>query len=262
MMNPHLPQDGAYLHALAEKIPAKTAFADIRFEYLTELFTSVGIAEDPYSYVNLDGNNAEAIDCILTQSFEAVQIACTNPAVQEQLHRLWDYLAEEDELAKVDLIFVFGGIELTRMIEGVRLLKLGYAEKLLFSGKHASYVHEADLSEAEFYAQEAEKLGVGRDQLILETEAVNTPENVINSVALLHRMQWMPEKVIIVTSPYHLRRAYLTSQAVADWHPQLIRRGAPSTNHARDLYFKDQRTWSLTVLEYLKIYGGRVMKHF
>lgn len=259
---PSLPEDSEYLNSLAKKIPAKASFGEVKFEYLTDVLTALGISEDPYTYVNLDGNSPELIDSLLVRSFQKLEEASADTLIREKLYRLWDYLAEEDELRAADLILVFGGIELTRMKEAVRLLKEGYAERILFSGKHASSVKKSDVTEAHLYAEEAEKLGVRKDQILLETQAINTPENVLNSVALLTNMNCLPQKVIIVTSPYHLRRAYLTCKAVEAWRPEIIRHGAPSTHHFKDIYFKDERTWSLACLEYLKLYGGRVMKHF
>ena len=179
------------------------------------------------------------------------------------LEELWDYLSGEDPLSQADLAFVFGGPGEQRVHEAIKLYKNGFCGKILFSGKQASYLRHFDGAEADYYAGIASQAGVPEADLILEREARNTPENVVNSVAVLRSMgSVLPRRVIIVTAPYHLRRASLTFKAVADWSPLVIRRGAPNALEERNSFYLNEEIWTYAVFEYLKIHVARLMQHF
>lgn len=259
---PNIARDKEYLNSLASKISAKAALEEIRFEYLTDALTSLGIQENPYDFVSLEGNDVVSIQKIAEKAFEIINTGSLDEKSAEHLYRLWDYLAKSDELQKADLIYVFGGAGLERVKEAVSLLKEGFANKILFTGQRAAYMKDVGLSEAEYYAQEARKLGVKDDQMILETKAINTVENAVNSAKIFKEMDWLPNSLILLTLPYHMRRAYLTFKSVADWKPHLICHPVASEKYTKENYFKDIKGWSYVFFEYLKIYGARQMKHF
>ena len=66
--------------------------------------------------------------------------------------------------------------------------------------------------------------GVSPSALILETKAVNTYENVIFSRDMARARGW--RRVLLVSSPYHMRRAVLTWRKAA---PDIIVIPAPSS---------------------------------
>ena len=55
--------------------------------------------------------------------------------------------------------------------------------------------------------------GVPADRIVLELQATNTFENVSYVTAILRERQW--RSLLLVSSPYHMRRATLTWQKVA-----------------------------------------------
>ena len=66
------------------------------------------------------------------------------------------------------------------------------------------------MTEAEKFAEIMEANGVPRDKIILETEAVNSGENVRYSYELLKRMGTIPKKIILVQKPTMERRVFAT----------------------------------------------------
>jgi uncharacterized SAM-binding protein YcdF (DUF218 family) len=144
----------------------------------------------------------------------------------------------------------------------VRLWQEGLAEKILFTGQQASYMKDVDVTEAEYYAQIAKLAGVPESALILEVCAKNTPENVRNSIKELHKVNFLPKKIILITLAYHMRRSYLTFKSAAEWDPILIKHPVASAKFTREDYFKSSEGWSYVFFEYIKMYGARLMKHF
>jgi uncharacterized SAM-binding protein YcdF (DUF218 family) len=82
----------------------------------------------------------------------------------------------------------------------------------------------------------AVSLGVPGDAVILEQEAGNTYENVAFVKEILERREW--RRILLVSSPYHMRRSLLTFWRVApeievlpapNLHSQFYEHGAWAT---------------------------------
>ena len=89
----------------------------------------------------------------------------------------------------------------------------GLAPFILVSGQNASGgLQRTDwgMTEADKFAEVMVKNGVPRDKVILETEAVNSGENVRFSYELLKRMGMVPKKIILAQKPTMEKRAYAT----------------------------------------------------
>jgi len=128
---------------------------------------------------------------------------------------MW-YLAEPLKLAqppeKADAIVVFaGGVGESgkagqgyeeRVKYAVELFKQGYSGHLIFS---SGYIYT--LKEPAVMKAVATSLGVPEQAMILEEEAKNTLENVLYTSEILKRQNW--KSILLISSPYHMRRAYL-----------------------------------------------------
>lgn len=124
---------------------------------------------------------------------------------------LWNYNKLNCRLEKSDCIIVLGSHD-TRVAErGARLLLESYAPLILFSGGFGRLTSiDRTKPEAETFAEVAVKMGVPRDQIIIENKSTNTGENIDYSLALLKEKGIIPSKIILVTKPYTERRAYAT----------------------------------------------------
>lgn len=260
--NPHLPDNKKYIRDVADAIQQRAPMEEIRFEYLTNALFTLGFSENPYLLVSMENFNSEPLKELVQKSFEKVSSMELTPEIKSALFLLWDYLAGADTLTQSDLIFVFGGPGIHRAHEAIRLWKEGFGAKILFTGRHASYMENVEVTEAEYYASVARESGIPEHALLLETAAKNTPENVVNSIALLRELGDLPKKIILITLAYHMRRSYLTFKSVAEWEPSIVRYPVPSAKYTRENYFKDSNGWSYVFFEYIKIYGARLMKHF
>jgi len=115
------------------------------------------------------------------------------------------FLSPEDRLAPADAALVFSGDpNYERTLEAARLYRAGYARYLVFSGRGGPG------DSAESMAQVALQQGVPSSALLMEREATSTYENVLFTRGLLARHG--VHTLILVTSPYHQRRAYLVAR--------------------------------------------------
>jgi uncharacterized SAM-binding protein YcdF (DUF218 family)/glycosyltransferase involved in cell wall biosynthesis len=95
-----------------------------------------------------------------------------------------------------------------RVQQAVTLYRERRASHMIFSTGWVYTFHEADVMKAV-----AVSLGVPAGAIILEKQAGSTYENVRFVKAILDRQGW--KRILLVSSPYHMRRALLTFRKVA-----------------------------------------------
>ncbi len=98
-----------------------------------------------------------------------------------------------------------------RLLETFDLLRSGRARYAIVSGGDAA-VQRADLIEARVLVEQLVAWGIDRDRLVVEGEARNTRENAVYSAAIVRARGW--HDVVIVTSAFHMSRAYGCFRAV------------------------------------------------
>ena len=96
-----------------------------------------------------------------------------------------------------------GGGYQERVREAVELYQAGYASRMIFSSGYEWTFREAEIMRGLALSQ-----GVPATAILLETTAANTYENVMFVHPLLERAGW--QRILLVSSPYHMRRALLT----------------------------------------------------
>lgn len=261
---PHLPSDPQYLQNISTLIIKNEPIEEIKFNYLKEVLELLDIKTDPYTFVSPCSIEVEKLKNIAKESFEIINHSPLTDRLKQKLYLLWNYLKEEDALTKADLIFVFGGEGLNRINEAIKLYKEGWGEKIMFSGNRASYMTPNDIEkkEGDYGAEIARENGVKEKDLIVENESKNTPENVIFSIQKLQAINFLPSKIILITADYHMRRAYLTFKASAQWKPMLIRHPVPYDHFNQNNYFYDFTAWQYVFFEYVKMYSARLMGNF
>ena len=113
-------------------------------------------------------------------------------------------LAIEDPLEKADAIVAISGDTGARANTAIALWKQGYAPLIIFSG---AAIDPDSVSSAEIMRREALRQGVPENATLIEPASATTDENA-NEVAKL-MVQRKLRSAILVTSPYHQRRAAL-----------------------------------------------------
>jgi uncharacterized SAM-binding protein YcdF (DUF218 family)/glycosyltransferase involved in cell wall biosynthesis len=114
---------------------------------------------------------------------------------------------------KADAIVVFaggvgesgeaGGGYQERVKHAVDLYAQGYAPRIVFSSGFVFAFREAEVMRSVAMAN-----GVPAEAIVLETKAANTRENVQLTHRILSDRGW--RRVLLVSSPYHMRRALMT----------------------------------------------------
>ena len=153
------------------------------------------------------------------------------------------------------IITVSGGNTSERAQEAIEMYKLGWADKLVFSGAAKD---TSGPSNAEVMRTQALEAGVPANAVLIESFSQTTKQNATKSVSMFEKYDFT--NVILVTSPYHQRRASLEFHAVAG--DNVIIRNHP-TSHDEDWsawWWLTPRGWWLAGGEVVKIiafYAGQ-----
>lgn len=158
-------------------------------------------------------------------------------------------LAVEDPLAKADVIVAISGDEGPRTETAVTLWQQGLAPLLLFSG---ASLDPDSVSSGELMKREAVRLGVPAGAILVEPLSATTEENAKRTAEVMQQRGL--HTAILVTSPYHQRRASVLFARAFD--PA----GLSFRNHpANDPAWDPDRWWmtdpprTLTVVELAKL---------
>jgi uncharacterized SAM-binding protein YcdF (DUF218 family) len=111
-------------------------------------------------------------------------------------------LAVEDPLEKADAIVAISGDTGARASTAVALWKQGLAPLIVFSG---AAIDPASVSSAEIMRREALRQGVPESATLIEPASATTEANASEVAKLM--VQRKMRSAILVTSPYHQRRA-------------------------------------------------------
>jgi uncharacterized SAM-binding protein YcdF (DUF218 family) len=134
-------------------------------------------------------------------------------SINHHLKTVYDFLvqAEPDDMIPVcDAIFVFGTTNGDVAKHAAALYHQKKAPRIIISGKYGVIRTEGPSgfdSEAEYLGFVAEGEGVPKKDLILEKNATNTYENVVFGMRACKEAKLDPKTVILVATPYLLRRA-------------------------------------------------------
>lgn len=128
---------------------------------------------------------------------------------REQLTKLL-FAGNEDDGRQGDCIFVFGSRSKERVVKAAELYQAGRAPYVLLSG--GTRWGQFPIAEALRMKEQALALGIPESALLLETDSNHTGENVIASMLVLDRAIGLNviRRLLVVTSPYHMRRSHLT----------------------------------------------------
>ena len=149
---------------------------------------------------------------------------------------------------KVDVIIVLGGDRGHRVEHGVSLYQAGYAPYMMISGGKIYH----DITIAELMMDHAVRLGVPKENIILEPSAESTYENALYTKELIKRYGF--KSAMIVSSNYHMRRVKSTYQSeFKDISTTLIYSAAKDPNYNPDKWWKNSDSFSHTITEYIKI---------
>jgi uncharacterized SAM-binding protein YcdF (DUF218 family) len=160
------------------------------------------------------------------------------------------YLAPQDKLDSADAVVVVSGGETDlRTQAGAKIVLAGLASKLIVSG-----AAKEGPSNARTMKQIAIKAGVPENDIIMEEQAEDTFANARYSLEILKEHNW--HKIILTTSPYHQRRAYLSFAREAkkeDFDLKIINQPAVDSAWRKNGWWNNEWARQITVTEIQKI---------
>jgi uncharacterized SAM-binding protein YcdF (DUF218 family) len=128
---------------------------------------------------------------------------------------LWDYNNLNHTMRASDCILTLGSHDIRAAHRAADLFLQGLAPWIIFSGNLGRLTEDMwDQPEAEIFAEEAIRMGVPRDKILIENRSTNTGDNIRLTKELLAGKGLSVETLILVQKPYMQRRAYATCKKV------------------------------------------------
>lgn len=182
---------------------------------------------------------------ILSIALLTLAIVLSPPGLQA----LGNFLVIRDPLIPVDAVIAVSGDGAERTFTASALLQQGYAHWLILSGSRGGAARGGATAAMLRMALGA---GIPRDQILVDDQASSTYDNARNSAQLM-RVHGL-RRAILVTSPYHTRRAAWI------FRPEFSRQGLKVRVYAAEESFFEVRQWwmrdqdrGLVVREYEKM---------
>ena len=158
------------------------------------------------------------------------------------------WLSPQDGLQKSDaIVAISGGDTTARVDEAVKLYRAGWAQHIIFSG---AALDPTGPSNASAMRVAAVKQGVPDEAIWLDESAVNTVGNAlgVKKLADQHHLS----RIVLVTSPYHQRRASLTFADALGQNVQIINHSTTDQSWRRALWWDNPTSIALTWSELKK----------
>ncbi len=163
------------------------------------------------------------------------------------LNSMAGFLVVQGKLSKADAILVLAGDSNgERVAQAVALYKNGWAPRLVMSGGPAVW----SLTYARNMRNQAKYLGVPDKDLYLQDKSESTYEDAKFSLPILKNLG--ARKIILVSSPYHMRRATLvTRKMYRSSNIEIIPYPVQQSRWKSDGWWKRHEDTQMVVWEYM-----------
>ncbi len=159
------------------------------------------------------------------------------------------YLSPQDSLTKVDaIVAISGGETSTRAAEAIQLYKDGWGANIIFSG---AALDPTSPSNARTMAAAAQAAGVPSVAIMLDEHATNTRENATDVGVILRSHNY--HSIILVTSPYHQRRAYITFRRALGNNFVIVNHSSSDSTWRKSAWWATPESRALTIDELQKV---------
>ena len=159
------------------------------------------------------------------------------------------YLSPQSPLSKADaIVAISGGETQARTEEAVKLYKDKWAPTLIFSG---AALDPSGPSNAAAMAKEAEAAGVPASAIMLDETAANTRQNASGVADIVNQHDY--KSIILVTSPYHQRRAYIVFRRALGQQFPIINHSSVDQTWRRSHWWATASSRALTLAELQKV---------
>jgi uncharacterized SAM-binding protein YcdF (DUF218 family) len=173
---------------------------------------------------------------------------------EHQIKAITEYMFLPDNPIKSDVTIVLGQTLWQRPFQkALELYKAGVSGKIVFTGGYNSKLGSYEALEMKkAWAQ----LGLPTEDILLDLQATNTMENMVNARALMQEAGLLhnPSKINLVSISYHMRRAVETLKSVfIDTPIELGFANYPSQLCVMDTWFLNPQGSKLLLEEFDKI---------
>lgn len=159
------------------------------------------------------------------------------------------YLSPQGTLVKSDtIVAISGGDTAARTAEAVKLYNDDWANHIIFSG---AALDPNGPSNAKAMALAAEQQGVPTSAIELDESAANTRQNAAGVAAIMAREHF--GSMILVTSPYHQRRADITFRRAVGKDVAIINHSSYDNAWRRSNWWATSYSRNLTLSELQKV---------
>jgi len=171
--------------------------------------------------------------------------------------KIWHYHQMKHQLEKTGAILVLCSHDKKVAERGAELFLEGWAPLLIFSGGLGTITKGLwSEPEADQFAAIAVKMGVPKENILIENKSSNTGENVLFTRKLLAEREIEPEKFILVQKPYMERRSYATFKKL--WPEKDVIVTSPQVSF--DEYLKIYSNTELSTDEVISIMVGDLQR--
>ena len=158
------------------------------------------------------------------------------------------YLSPQSTLHKADAIIVIsGGQTTTRAAHGIELYKAGWAPKLIFSGAAL----DDGPSNAAAMSEQAQADGVSPTFILTDDASQTTYQNALDTKQIVDANHW--HTLILVTSPYHQRRADMTFEHVYGSNYTIINSSSVDDRWSKRYWYRSGFSFNVSMEELRKI---------
>jgi uncharacterized SAM-binding protein YcdF (DUF218 family) len=164
------------------------------------------------------------------------------------LGKAGEFIYKKDDLKPADVIVVLAGEEKERVEYGVYLFREDWAKKdrIIMTGGPAVWKH----SWASLMKEHAEYLGIPGKHILIEDKSRTTEENAEYTSEILKKHGY--KSILLVTSPYHSKRASLIFQRVLGEEIKVISAPVERSWFRFSDWWKRKRDRSMVFSEYSK----------
>ena len=159
-----------------------------------------------------------------------------------------EILIRKDEIRPADVIVVLAGEREERVRYGIKLFKEEWARKdrIIMAGGPLVWKY----TWATLMKEQAESLGIPGRKILLENESRSTEEDALYTKEILKKNGF--KSIILVTSPYHSRRATLIFRRVLGSDFRIISAPVDDSWFSVNEWWKRRRDRSAVLSEFSK----------
>jgi uncharacterized SAM-binding protein YcdF (DUF218 family) len=253
----------AEVHKIRTIEAVRTHSSDTEGKHFTDFATIIALLKSyslPTDYFEkvikthaVDSKDVEDFTEVLTQ-LVAMILQEKDPKRIKLLGAVYAYLTQADAPMHADIAIVLGGRSLERPRKAAELFKAGLVPRIICCGSRPVYVDPTGSTEAQRFADVLVDEGVPKGAILLESNSRTTPDNIRSVLNLLDAKKLPYSKILLVTSPYAMRRAWAClKKYLPQSHVVMRAPSKPEPHLSSGQWFKTEKSLRIFLNEYVKM---------